>query len=208
LGSFGDAGVFGFYPNKQITTGEGGALLTSNPELAALARTLRNQGRSTSSDWLQHAEVGYNFRISEMNCALGLAQLQRIDEILLAREYVAREYGQCLKGSPFLDLPKLELPRGKISWFVYVVRLAEKFTGADRDSILQKMRDRGIECGRYFAPIHLQPAYASEPHRRMNLKTTESIAPRTLALPFFTRLTPAEVQTVSGTLLELLENCR
>jgi perosamine synthetase len=205
VGTFGDASVFGFYPNKQITTGEGGALLTSNPGLAALAKTLRNQGRGKNDDWLQHTEVGYNFRISELNCALGISQLQRIEEILRTRENVAREYDKKLKGNPLLEPPPLELPQGKISWFVYVVRLAEKFSGAPRDALLAQMKTRGIECGRYFAPIHLQPAYTSEPHRRMNLKITESIAPRTLALPFFNRLTNAQVHTVCETLAELLE---
>jgi perosamine synthetase len=205
-GSFGDAAVFGFYPNKQITSGEGGMLVTNDSSVAALARKLRNHGRSESGGWLQHEELGYNYRISELNCALGAAQLQRVEAILERREAVAREYHRRLQSQPYFELPPLELPRGRISWFVYVVRLNKRFTASHRDQLVQEMAACGIACGRYFAPIHLQPAYRSQPGRCMTLPQTESIAPRTLALPFFNKLNDNQIAEVCDNLVSLLAN--
>jgi perosamine synthetase len=204
VGSFGDAATFGFYPNKQITTGEGGMLVTNDAKLASLARKLRNQGRSESGEWLQHEELGYNYRISELNCALGASQLQRLEAILQRREAVAREYHCQLQNHPDLELPPIELPRRRVSWFVYVVRLNERFAVSHRDRIVQEMASRGIACGRYFAPIHMQPAYRLQPHRCMTLAHTESIAPRTLALPFFNKITNDQIAEVCESLISLL----
>ena len=204
VGSFGDAAVFGFYPNKQITAGEGGMIVTNDSNLAALARKLRNHGRSDSADWLQHEELGYNYRISELNCALGAAQLQRIESILDRREAIAREYHHRLENHPDLELPALTLPRSRISWFVYVLRLSNRFSATHRDRLIQEMSARGISCGRYFAPIHLQPAYRTQPHRCMDLTQTESIATRTLALPFFNKITSDQVAEVCDTLTSLV----
>jgi len=208
VGSFGDAGVFGFYPNKQITTGEGGMIVTNDAKISAFAGKLRNQGRGDSNEWLQHEEVGYNYRISEMNCALGIEQLKRLDAILERRETIAREYQRRLEKHPELELPAMQLRDWRISWFVYVLRLSERFAGAQRDRIAQEMASRGIGCGRYFAPIHLQPAYRTQPHRCMNLERTESIAQRTLALPFFNAITNEQIAEVCGTLGEVLRHSR
>jgi perosamine synthetase len=204
VGSFGHAAVFGFYPNKQITTGEGGMLVTNDSNVDALARKLRNQGRRESGEWLQHEELGYNYRLSELNCALGASQLQRLESILKRREAVAREYHRRLQTEPGLQLPALELPRRRISWFVYVLRLRERFSAAQRDHIIQQMAARGIACGRYFAPIHLQPAYRSQPHRCMSLTHTESVAPRTLALPFFNNISTEQIEEVCEALRAML----
>jgi perosamine synthetase len=198
-GSFGDAGVFAFYPNKQITTGEGGMVVTRNPELANRIRALRNQGRHDSTDWLQHAELGYNYRLSEINCALGLAQLQRIEEILQQRERVALQYQQALTNIGGLILPATDIPGTRISWFVYVVRLDASFTEDDRNSIVTALTHTGIGCGRYFAPIHLQPSYAAWRNSSV-LPITEAQASRTIALPFFNRITEDEIAYVSETL--------
>ena len=164
-GSFGDAAVFGFYPNKQITTGEGGIVVARDGEAARRMRALRNHGRyeSQSSDpcWFDHAELGYNYRLSEMQCALGLAQLSRIGEILARREAVARRYCDLLGGNSDMRLPAVEIPGQRPSWFVFVVRLAERFSQSDRDGVVRALAGAGIACGRYFAPIHRQPAYAS-----------------------------------------------
>jgi perosamine synthetase len=206
LGSFGNAGVFGFYPNKQITTGEGGALVTSDAKVAARVRMLRNQGRDSSEEWFSHQEIGYNYRISEINCALGSAQLARIAEILTARERVAQMYEARLRNHVDLVLPPMQVAPGKISWFVYVVRLAERFASAGRDRIAADLTARGIGCGRYFAPIHQQPAYRNVPHRCMDLKVTESIAQRTLALPFFNQLAEKQVAEVCRVLREVMSN--
>jgi perosamine synthetase len=208
VGSFGNAAVFGFYPNKQITSGEGGMLVTNDLKLALLARKLRNQGRGESGEWLQHEELGYNYRISELNCALGAAQLQRLESILERREAIARKYHRRLQNQPHLELPPIELARRRISWFVYVVRLNKRFTTSHRDRIVQEMASRGIACGRYFAPIHLQPAYRSQPHRCMPLANTESIASRTLALPLFNKISDEQIDEVCQTLSELLREMR
>ena len=202
VGSIGDAGVFAFYPNKQITAGEGGVVVTQNPEIAARIRSLRNHGRTDTGDWLQHAEVGYNYRLSELHAALGLAQMQRLEEILELRAEIARKYAQRLSQSDALVLPPLELPHRKISWFVYVVRVKEKHSRADRERIIEKMGEKGIACGRYFAPIHLQPAYRDVPHGP--LPVTEAVGERTIALPFFNRITDAQLDEVCESLLSFL----
>ena len=208
VGSFADAGVFGFYPNKQITTAEGGMLVSNNPAVAALARKLRNQGRSGSGEWLEYQELGYNYRISELHCALGIEQLKRLDSILERREAVAREYHRRLSNHPMLELPAMEMPCRRISWFVFVVRLREPFRAAHRDRVIQEMAARGIACGRYFAPIHLQPAYRTQPHRCMDLMETEAVAPRTLALPFFSRISNEEIEAVCQVLREVTGKIR
>lgn len=208
VGALGDTGVFAFYPNKQLTSGEGGMVVTHNPEIAASLESLRNQGRRDPRQWLQHAEIGYSYRLSDIHCALGAEQLKRIDSILRTRESVARGYHQKLSGHPDLILPPLRLPKRRISWFVYVVRLADHFTGDDRDWILEEMLKRQIGCGRYFAPIHLQPAYRRVAFRRTDLALTEHVAARTLALPFFNQLREQQIEEVVTTLAALLDHVR
>jgi perosamine synthetase len=140
-----------------------------------------------------------------MNCALGVEQMKRIDEVLARREAVARSYHSRLSGNPNLVLPELTVPRRRISWFVYVVRLSSRFNRGDRDRIWQEMRTREIGCGRYFAPIHLQPIYradeASTGHA--DLSNTEAIADRVLALPFFNQITESQIDEVCATLEKL-----
>ncbi|HKM67876.1 MAG TPA: DegT/DnrJ/EryC1/StrS family aminotransferase [Candidatus Acidoferrum sp.] len=205
VGTCGDAGVFAFYPNKQITTGEGGAVVTADPQVAARVRALRNQGRADSDEWFQHAEVGYNYRISEMNCALGIGQMKRIEAILARREEIASKYNDNLRAPGNFRLPALTVPRRKISWFVYVVRLADRFSQMQRDWIANEMNRRGIGCGRYFAPIHLQLAYRDVFTNGGDLRVTEFEAARCLALPFFNRLEDAQIAEVCGNLVELTE---
>jgi perosamine synthetase len=203
VGSFGDAAVFGFYPNKQITAGEGGMVVTLHGDAANRMRALRNHGRYESqaagSDaggaWLDHVELGYNYRLTEMQAALGLAQLSRVDEILARREAIARRYAELLSGDKDLQLPPLEIPGQRLSWFVFVARLMQ----ADRDRVMRAMADDGIATGRYFAPIHLQPAFSAwrEPKPLVN---TEFAAARTLALPFFNRITDDQIRRVCSAL--------
>jgi perosamine synthetase len=205
-GSFGHLAVLGFYPNKQITTGEGGAVLARDPAHAARIRSLRNQGRNLrpGSDWLDHAEPGYNYRLSELACALGRVQLTRIDEILALRQTAAQRYDTLLKNIPALELPPLTLPRRTISWFVYVVRLPQQ---ADRDHVQSALARRGIATGRYFAPIHLQLAWRNHPSATAaSLPLSESIARRTLALPFFNRITSDQQAQVAAALGEILRS--
>lgn len=196
VGPLGDAGVFAFYPNKQMTTGEGGMIVTNDKELAATVRSLRNQGRRNTGDWFEHAELGYNYRLSEMNCALGLQQLRRIEDILAKRAEVARWYDRRLRNNVSLALPALDMAGCRISWFVYAVRLAPHFSREDRDAIVRQLGSEGIACGRYFAPIHLQPAYRSAAIPTNSLAATQLAGERCIALPFFNRITPAEVEEV------------
>lgn len=200
VGSFGDAAVFAFYPNKQITTGEGGMIVTPSPELAARMRTLRNQGRRPDDGWFQHTELGYNYRLSEINCALGIGQMRRLDEILALREQVARRYDALLSGTKGLILQGIDPPGMRISWFVYVVRLSAAFSTDDRDAIMRTMHHAGIGCGRYFAPIHLQPSYSNYAGQRP-LPVTEFESKRTLALPFFNRISDTQIAEASSTLI-------
>jgi perosamine synthetase len=200
VGSFGDLAVLGFYPNKQITTGEGGAVLVRSPAHAATVRRLRNQGRD-GQGWLDQREIGYNYRLSELECALGRIQLGRIFEILEMRRAAAKRYDSLLQGIPNLELPPFALPRRSISWFVYVVRLTSE---AARDRVQAHLAERGIATGRYFAPIHLQP-----PWRRAaevtELRLTEKIARSTLALPLFNRITFEQQDEVTMTLRNALQ---
>lgn len=205
VGSFGDAAVFAFYPNKQITTGEGGMVVTGGAQLAREMRAMRNHGRYDTDDWHQHSILGYNYRLSEIACALGCAQMRRIGEILSRREQVARRYDELLRGVQGLVLPPLELPNARISWFVYVVRLAEQFSREQRDAIVHTLEQRGIGCGRYFAPIHSQPAYTDFPLRQ-SLPVTEMVSASTIALPFYTRLDEASIERVAEALAEAVRS--
>ncbi|OGD18265.1 MAG: polysaccharide biosynthesis protein [Candidatus Aminicenantes bacterium RBG_16_63_16] len=207
-GTFGDCGVFAFYPNKQMTTGEGGMIVTDDKKLAALCRSLRNQGRAPGGGWLQHARLGFNYRLSDINCALGIAQLERIGEIIEKRERVARLYDEKLKEIPEIIPPPFE-PDKKISWFVYVVRLAGRFRRRDRDFVLAKLRQAGIGCSDYFSPIHLQPFYRREfGFRKGDFPITERISERTIALPFHNNLAPGDIDLVGETLKKILKGMR
>jgi perosamine synthetase len=205
VGTFGDISVFAFYPNKQMTTGEGGAILCRDAGMARRMRAMRNQGRHASDDWLQHSEIGYNYRLPEMACALGIVQLNRLDSMLDARAEVARTYDRLLASVEAIHRPPLRLPSRSISWFVYVVRLADHFTQESRDRVLSTLQRHGIGCARYFAPIHLQPAYAERAAaQKASLPVTESVAARTLALPFFNRLSQMDAEEVAATFAEAI----
>lgn len=197
VGSFGDLAVLGFYPNKQMTTGEGGAVLVREARHAARIRSLRNQGRDTSGGWLDHAEIGYNYRLSELACALGRVQLGRLQQMLTLRAEAAARYDRLLGGIAGLDLPALAVSRRMLSWFVYVVRLPEY---ANREQVQTALAGRGIATGRYFPPIHRQPAWLGHPSAAIELPVTEAVAGRMLALPFFTRIAPEVQEEVAGTL--------
>ena len=208
MGTIGDVGAFAFYPNKQITTGEGGIIVTNNSELDATARALRNQGRRETDDWFEHSELGYNYRISEINCALGIEQLKRIDLILKRREQVAEGYRSRLAERTNLILPQSNLSDSRISWFVYVVRLSAEYSQVDRDSVMRQLAAAGIASGRYFAPIHLQPAYRDFAHASANLPVTEAEASRCIALPFFNRITESQIDRVCVALLAALDSLK
>ena len=208
-GSIGEAGVFAFYPNKQITTGEGGAIVTDSEDIRDRVIQLRNHGRDPRSEWFEHVELGYNYRISDINCALGVEQLRRIDEILTLREGVATRYGEMLRDNSDLILPNMEFEGGRISWFVYVVLLKADFRRAQRDWVIEQLKAEGIGCGRYFAPIHLQPLY-----KRLfgyiegDFPIAEDVADRAIALPFFNRLTETQQWEVCSRLTNVVRRAR
>lgn len=225
-GILADAGLFAFYPNKQITTGEGGMLLTSNDKIACNAAQLRNQGRDPSLGWNSHAELGFSYRLSDINCALGISQLTRIENTIAKRQRLAESYNRELAGVPEIDRPPLSSDVGRISWFVYPVQLTGEFTAVDRDRICEAMLHKGIATGRYFAPLHRQPVLRTtakpfttentEVHRgghteedhEARLPNTEFVADRGIALPFFNELTFAEIQEVCAALADSIHEVR
>jgi perosamine synthetase len=195
-GGLGDVGIFAFYPNKQVTTGEGGALLTNDDRVAELARSFRNQGRGAGGGWLSHENLGYNFRISDINCALGRAQLSRLDEILASRSRVAERYNRLLADIHGVLTPYVSRDIG-MSWFVYVVQLAAGFSRADRDAVLRFLRDRGIGCSNYFPSIHLERVYRARfGYRPGAFPVSESVSDRTIALPFHGNLSGDQAEAV------------
>ena len=209
-GSFGIAGLFAFYPNKQITTGEGGILLTNSEELNKMARSLRNQGRDEGGSWLQHARLGYNYRMSDINAALGIAQMSRINDLLQKRKDVKQIYNQILKDvfKNGLLIQQKELENSDTSPFVYVVRLANDFTQSDRDQILGELRNEGIQCSNYFTPIHLQPHYRELGWQYGDMPTTEKISELTIALPFYNNLKIKQIEYVCDRLLKLIKRIK
>ena len=191
IGSSGHPAVFAFYPNKQMTTGEGGAVAVDSEEEWALLKSLSNQGRSDSGEWLTHARLGYNYRLDDLSAALGLAQLERLDEILAARAEVARRYGELLAGVDGVDAPLADDDDHRRSWFVYVVKLAQ---GVDRNGVMARLGEEGVASKPYLPSIHLQPFYRERfGYREGMLPVSEDASARTLALPFHSRL-PAEDQ--------------
>jgi len=204
-GTFGEMSVFGFYPNKQITTGEGGMVVTDRDDLADLCVSLRNQGRTTGGGWLAHERLGYNCRLSDINCALGLAQLARLDEIKAKRRRVAEWYQEMLTPEERLIVPR-EPAGGETSWCVFVVQLTEPCGRERRDRVLQEMHRQGIQVGNYFSPVHLQPFLAAQyGYKPGDFPVAESASRRTIALPFYNHLTQDEVVVVCGVLRAVLD---
>lgn len=204
IGSFGRAGVFGFYPNKQITTGEGGMVVTDDIRFAETCRTLRNQGREGMS-WLAHQRLGYNYRLTEIAAAIGVVQCERLEEILDRRRQVALMYIERLMTSKFVTLPTLG-DDDHVSWFVFVVRLNDLFEPGDRDEVMRDLRAGGVGCNNYFPPIHLQPYVRQQlGHGDGSFPVTEYVAARTLALPFFGAMTQAQVNDACTRLEQALE---
>jgi perosamine synthetase len=208
-GSFGRVGVFGFYPNKQITTGEGGMIVTNDKRIADLCRSMRSQGRPVGDNiasaaglgaWLQHERLGYNYRLSEINAAMGIAQMRRFDDMMRRREEVARMYLSRLMDHHQIILPTIA-PETVMTWFVFVVRLTSTYTREERDRIIAGMRRHEIGAADYFPCIHLQPFYRERfGYKPGDYPIAESVSQRTLALPFFNSITEREVGTVCQTL--------
>ena len=199
-GRMGDYGVFAFYPNKQITTGEGGIIVTDDRDAAQYMRALRNQGRAPGDTWLQHTHLGYNYRLDEMSAALGDAQLQRIESLLANRQQVADWYAERLEEIPGVQAPLVVPETTRVSWFVYVIRFA---AGLDRDAIATRLAEKGVPVRPYFLPIHLQPYMVNQfGYRQGDYPVTEDLGRRGLALPFSGMMTEAQVDLVCRVLAE------
>ena len=203
-GTLGDFGVFAFYPNKQMTTGEGGIIITDNDKAADYMRALRNQGRAPGDTWLTHTYLGYNYRLDEMSAALGAVQMTRLDELLDKREQVADWYESRLSEIPGVEVQVVEPFTTRMSWFVYVIRFAPSI---DRDAIAEKLKARGIPVRPYFAPIHLQPYMVEQfGYQPGDFPITEDLGQRGLALPFSGVMREAQVEQVCQTIAETLQN--
>jgi perosamine synthetase len=200
VGSRGHPAVFAFYANKQMTTGEGGMVTVGDEAIKQRIDSERNQGRAPDMGWLDHDRLGFNYRLSDLQCALGVAQLERLDEMLAARERVAAWYGQALAGLEDLTLPD-QVP-GR-SWFVYVVQLPR---GTDRDATIVALRERGVQSKPYLPAIHLMSFYRETfGHREGEFPVCEDVAARSVALPFFPQMAQSQVERVTEALRAVLE---
>ncbi len=204
VGARGNVATFGFYPNKQLSTGEGGALVSPSADVKEAVDSERNQGRAPDMGWLDHDRLGFNYRLSDVACALGLAQLERLDDMLAARTRIAALYGEALAGIDGLDLPCPDSDGDRRSWFVYVVQLPP---GIDRDATVTAMREHGIDSKPYLPAIHLLSFYRERfGHSEGEFPVCEDVAARSLALPFFPELTEGQVARVAATVREVLSS--
>ncbi len=202
VGALGRAGVFAFYPNKQMTTGEGGIIVTDDDEWDNLFRSLRNQGRDVFDAWLNHSRLGYNYRLDEMSAALGAAQMGRIEELLTKRERVAGWYTARLNEIEGVTSPFVAPTTTCSSWFVYVVRFAPE---VDRNRVMSLLEAQGIPSRPYFMPIHLQPFYRQRfGYASGDFPVTERVSASTLALPFFSNMSERQVSVVCDILQEVI----
>jgi perosamine synthetase len=203
VGATGDPAVFGFYANKQLTTGEGGLVTMGDPAMKERIDSERNQGRAPNMDWLDHDRLGFNYRLSDIACAVGLAQLDRLDDMLAGRARVAGWYRQALAGIEGLTLPCEDHGGSKRGWFVFVVQLPHD---VDRDATIRGLREHGIQSKPYLPAIHLMSFYRERfGHREGEFPVCEDVAARSVALPFFPRMTEGQVARVGEALRAVLE---
>jgi perosamine synthetase len=202
IGTQADVACFAFYPNKQMTTGEGGMLVTDRDDIAAIMRSQCNQGRDDEGTWMNHVRLGFNYRLDEMSAALGRSQLSRIDDILDRRSRVASWYDERLAGVSGIRPPYVAPQTTRMSWFVYVIQTED---GIDRDRLVAELQDRGIPSRPYFVPIHLQPFYRNTyGYKPGDFPVTEAVAARTIALPFFSDMSLGQVDLVCTRLEEAI----
>lgn len=205
VGTFGKMSAFAFYPNKQMTTGEGGIILTDDDDLAELCISMRNQGRGRGGGWLAHPRLGYNYRLSDINCALGIVQLSRIEEIIERRAAVAKMYQDALADEDRLIIPQAPA-NSRMSWFVFVPRLKPEYTQDQRNTLLKKMLDHGIQVSNYFPPVHLEPFIAEQYGCKVgDMPVTDEVVKGTIALPFYNNLTPQDIELVCKELKSCLD---
>jgi perosamine synthetase len=206
VGARGHLAVFAFYPNKQMTTGEGGVVICPDAALEERIDSERNQGRAPDMSWLDHDRLGFNYRLSDIACALGIAQLEKLDELLRLRKRVAELYAEALGGIEDIELPHPDAGGDRRSWFVYVVQLPPE---VDRDETMLALRARGIDSKPYLPAIHLMSFYRERfGHREGEFPVCEDVARRSLALPFFPQLSEGQVAEVAEALREVLSAAR
>lgn len=201
VGTRGNAATFAFYANKQMATGEGGMIIPTGPDMAEVLRSERNQGRAIDMDWLDHDRLGFNYRMSDVTAAIGVAQVSRLDELLAGRAEVACMYLGRLAGIPGLELPAPDQAPARRSWFVFPVRLPE---GIDRDGVIRRLGEQGIPAKAYLPSIHLFPHLAELGYREGQFPVAESVAARSLALPFHAGLDEGDIDRVATALAESL----
>ncbi len=205
VGALGDMATFAFYPNKQITVGEGGMIVTSDDQAANMMRALRNQGRAPGDTWLQHTFLGYNYRLDEMSAALGVVQMSRLPELLPRRERVAARYAELLGSVQGVELPQLSSFTTRASWFVYVMRTAP---GLDRGQLAERLTELGIPVRPYFLPIHLQPYMVERfGYRSGDFPVTEDLGQRGLAIPFSGVMSDEQIELVVDCIRQAVHAC-
>lgn len=202
-GTFGDAGIFAFFPNKQITTGEGGMVVTNNARIAKMVRMLRNYGREKGG--YRHQFLGYNFHLSDINCALGIAQLSRIEALIAKRAEIIAFYRQALSNHDSISFYETPLS-ARVSWFSAIAILADRYTEKQRDALLEALATKGVDCRNYYPPIHLQPFYQKQfGYKKGDFPNAESYASRTIGLPLYPSLSSRQLSYVTKTVLDLLK---
>lgn len=206
VGGRGHPSVFGFYANKQMTTGEGGMVACADPSVKATIDSERNQGRAPDMGWLDHDRLGFNYRLSDIQSAVGVAQLGRLDSMLAGRARAAEHYAEALAQLEGVSLPAGHWEGGTRGWFVYVVQLDE---GIDRDVVIGTLRDAGVDCKPYLPALHLMPHVAqASGARRGEFPVTEAAGERGLALPFFPQITEVQIARVAEVLAEAVASGR
>jgi perosamine synthetase len=205
VGTRGNFSTFAFYANKQMTTGEGGMIVPTDPDAAARLRSERNQGRAVDMGWLDHDRLGFNYRLSDVSAAIGLGQVEKLPSLLERRAAVAATYGERLAGVPGVEAPLAARGREVRSWFVYVVRLADE---VDRDAVIGALRERGIDSKSYLPSIHLFPHIAELGYREGQFPVAEAASAHSLALPFFPALGEEQIERVSAELAAAVDASR
>ncbi|MDH5404065.1 MAG: DegT/DnrJ/EryC1/StrS family aminotransferase [Candidatus Heimdallarchaeota archaeon] len=206
IGELSDAITFAFYPNKQITTGEGGALLTDDDYLIKQVASLRNQGRGDSTEWLTHDKIGFNYRMSDINAALGLSQLNKIEEIIDKKQRIVNLYNQAFSSTSYIKTPTSN-QNERISWFVYTIQVDfNQSKLKNRDELVTKLKENGIQAGRYFSPVHLQPIYQKlYNYKSGDFPITEKLGEEVLALPFHLDLEKEHISDIVNTIISIVD---
>jgi perosamine synthetase len=203
IGGRGHASVFAFYANKQITTGEGGLVVTASAAHKQQIDSERNQGRAPNMDWLDHDRLGFNYRLSDLACALGLAQLERLEVMLTDRAHVASLYREALAEVEGLTLPCEDIGLARRGWFVFVVQLPP---GVDKEQTMKALAEQGVPAKPYFPAIHLMSYYQEKfGHRPGEFPVCEDVSERSIALPFFPQMTEGQVDRVASALTGVLQ---